>query len=66
MLDWLTQALSVIDVGSETAVGYANAINTLIYVHTRYFMFINGVMVFIWNKLLIERRRFVFIFYHYV
>ena len=47
VLDWLT------DVGSETAVGYANAINTLIYVHTRYFMFI-GVMIFIWNKLLIK------------
>ena len=65
MLDWLTQVSSVTDVGSETAVGYANAINTLIHVHTRYFMFI-GVMVSIWNKLLIKRRRFVFIFYHYV
>lgn len=51
VLDWLTQALSVTDVGSET--GYENAINTLIYVHTRYFMFI-GVMIFIWNKLLIK------------
>ena len=65
MLDWLTQALSVTDVGSETTFGYADAINTLIYVHTRYFMFI-GVMVSIWNKLLIKTRRFVFIFYHYV
>ena len=65
MLDWLTQALSITDVGCETALGYANAINTLIDVHTRYFMFI-GVMVSIWNKLLIKRRRFVFIFYHYI